>query len=169
MAFCTKCGAQIEDNAPFCPSCGASQGANPNANNNFNANYAPPPAGDVMGGDYTAQFDYNDIQQNKVLAVLAYFWILFLVPLLAAPNSQFARFHANQGLVLFLADIASGVVIGILSAILIWIPIAGVILIGLISAAIGICLFVFMIMGIVYAATGKAKEVPLLGKIKIIK
>ena len=170
MAFCIKCGAQIEDNAPFCPSCGAQQqqGGNPNANNNFNANYSQP-AGDIVGGDYTAQFDYNDIQQNKVLAVLAYFWILFLVPLLAAPNSQFARFHANQGLVLFLADIASGVVIGILSAILIWIPIAGVILIGLISAAIGICLFVFMIMGIVYAATGRAKEVPLLGKIKIIK
>lgn len=165
MAFCIKCGAQIEDNAPFCPSCGAQQAANPNVNNSFNANYAQQP----MNGNYTGQFDPNDIQQNKGLSILSYIGILFLIPLLAAPNSPYARFHTNQGLVLFLADLISGVAIGILSAILIWIPVAGIILVGLISAAVGICLFVFMIMGIVNAATGNPKELPLIGQIKIIK
>ena len=32
-----------------------------------------------------------DIEENKVFAVLAYIGILFLVPLLAAPRSRFAR------------------------------------------------------------------------------
>lgn len=174
MAFCTKCGAQIDDNAVICPSCGAQQekpNDNANVNNNFNAGFTPPPApnGNMMGDDFTSQYDPNDVQQNKVMAVLAYFWVLFLIPLLAAPNSQFARFHANQGLVLFLAEIAGGIVIGILTAILIRIPIVGVILTGLISGVFSIGMFVLMIMGIINAATGKAKEVPILGKIKIIK
>lgn len=175
MAFCTQCGAQIDDNAVICPSCGAQQEkpniANANADNNFNAGFTPPPSpnGNVMGDDFTFQYDPNDVQQNKVLSVFAYIGILFLIPLLAAPNSPYARFHTNQGLVLFLADVIGGIAVGILTAILIWIPIVGVILVGLISAVYGIGVFVLIILGIVNAATGKAKELPLLGKIRIIK
>ena len=146
MAVCSKCGAQIPDNTGVCPSCGAPQenGANQQAY--------------VNGGNY---MDPNDVQQNKVMAVLAYIGILFLVPLLAAPNSQYARFHTNQGLVLFLFDI----VVGILTAFLAFIPFIGLI----VSSLLGLGVFVLMILGIVNAATGKANELPLIGKIRIIK
>lgn len=146
MAVCSKCGAQIPDNTGVCPSCGAPQenGANQQAY--------------VNGGNY---MDPNDVQQNKVMAVLAYIDILFLVPLLAAPNSQYARFHTNQGLVLFLFDI----VVGILTAVLAFIPFIGLI----VSSVLGLGVFVLMILGIVNAATGKANELPLIGKIRIIK
>lgn len=146
MAVCSKCGAQIPDNTGVCPSCGAPQenGANQQAY--------------VNGGNY---MDPNDVQQNKVMAVLAYIGILFLVPLLAAPNSQYARFHTNQGLVLFLFDI----VVGILIAVLAFIPFIGLI----VSSLLGLGVFVLMILGIVNAATGKANELPLIGKIRIIK
>ena len=125
--------------------------------------------GNIMGDEFTHEHDPYDIQQNKVMAVLAYLGILFLVPLLAAPNSPYARFHANQGLVLFLADIACGIVLGILTFILIWIPVAGAIIASLLSAVVSIGLLVFMVMGIVYAATGRAKELPIIGKLRIIK
>lgn len=95
------------------------------------------------------------------MAVLAYIGILFLIPLLAAPNSKYARFHANQGLVLFIVDIA----VGIVSTILLFIPIVGAIIGGL----LGLAIFIFLIMGIVNAASGKAKELPLIGKIRILK
>lgn len=146
MAVCSKCGAQIPDNTGVCPTCGAPQenGANQQAY--------------VNGGNY---MDPNDVQQNKVMAVLAYIGILFLVPLLAAPNSQYARFHTNQGLVLFLFDI----VVGILTAVLAFIPFIGLI----VSSLLGLGVFVLMILGIVNAATGKANELPLIGKIRIIK
>ena len=36
--------------------------------------------------DNTSEFDQEDINQNKVMAVLAYIGILVLVPLLVAPN-----------------------------------------------------------------------------------
>ena len=35
--------------------------------------------------------DPNDVQSNKVMAILAYFGILFLIPLLAAKESAYAR------------------------------------------------------------------------------
>lgn len=142
MATCNKCGAQIPDNTFTCPSCGTSNVS-------------------VEGQDYTAQFDPNDIQQNMVMAVLAYIAILFLVPLLAAPQSQFARFHANQGLVLFIVEIILGVVVGIC----LFIPIVG----WIISSVVGLVTFLLMVLGIVNAASGKGKELPLIGKIRIIK
>ena len=175
MAFCTQCGTQIDDNAAVCPSCGARQEKNntagTNGNNGFNAGFTPPPVadGNVMGNDFTFQYDPYDVQQNKAMAVLAYIGLLFLIPLLAAPNSPYARFHTNQGLVLFLTDVVGGIIVGILSVILAFIPVLGVILIALISGAYSIGLLVLLIIGIVNAATGKAKELPIVGKIRLIK
>ncbi len=106
-------------------------------------------------------FEQNDIQNNKIMAVLAYIGILVLVPLLAAKDSKFARFHANQGLVLLIVDLISGVVGTILGII----PVVGAIL----STALGICILVLAIMGIVNAAKGEAKELPIIGKFTILK
>src|ERR1035437_3247453 len=45
-------------------------------------------------------FDADDVEKNKAMAILGY--IFFVIPLAAAPKSKFARFHANQGLLLFI-------------------------------------------------------------------
>lgn len=118
--------------------------------------------------DFTGQFDQNDIISNKVMAVFSYIGILFLVPLLGAKNSRFARFHANQGIVLFICGIVWGIVFGIVSAILGRIPVVGMI-IGLVGGLVSILFFVLMIIGIVNAAQGKAKQLPLIGGITILK
>ena len=60
--------------------------------------------------DITNEYDPNDIKSNKGVSVLAYFGLLFLVPLLAAKDSKFARFHTNQGIVLFILSIAFSLV-----------------------------------------------------------
>lgn len=103
--------------------------------------------------DTTSEYSEEDIANNKVFAILAYIGILFLVPLLAAKESKFARFHANQGLILFIVEI----IVGILS----FIPIIGLLL--------WIATIVLAILGIVNAANGKAKELPLIGKFKLLK
>lgn len=124
----------------------------------------------MENNDFTQQFDPNDIEQNKVLALFSYLGILFLIPLLAAPNSQYARFHTNQGIVLFIADIVLGIVIGVVSVLLTLIGgFAGIAIAGVISGLIGLCIFIFVILGIVNAVTGKAKELPVIGKIRILK
>ena len=50
--------------------------------------------------DTTSEYDPQDIEENKFMAILAYFGILVIIPILAAKDSKFARFHSNQGLIL---------------------------------------------------------------------
>ena len=140
MAFCNKCGKEIPVGANNCPNCGA-----PAGNTQQNAQNAQDFVNNIMNtADTTSQFDPQDINDNKGMSVLAYIGILFLIPLLACPNSRFARYHTNQGLVLFLLEVAIGVVTGIFGII----PIAGLIIGGLISAVGGIFTLVLMILGI---------------------
>ncbi len=110
--------------------------------------------------DYTASFDQNDVQSNRLMAALSYVGILVLIPLLAAKESPFARFHCNQGLVLLIAD----VIVNVLYSIFRKVPLLGFV-VGLVSLA----LFVLAILGIINAAKGKAKELPLIGGIQLIK
>ncbi len=161
MAFCNKCGNQLPDGANNCPNCGA-----PAGNTQQNTQNAQDFVNNMMNtNDTTSQFEPQDINNNKGMSVLAYIGFLFLVPLLACPNSKFARYHTNQGLVLFLLEFALGIVTGILGLI----PIAGLIIGGLLSAVGGIFTLVLMIMGIINAAQGQAKELPLIGKITLLK
>ncbi|MDR0757283.1 MAG: hypothetical protein LBF85_05480 [Tannerella sp.] len=99
----------------------------------------------------------KDAEDNKVYAVLSYFWILFLIPLLAAKESPFARFHANQGFILF--------IVNFVLMILLFIP-----FIGFVALIVNIGTFVLMIIGIINAAKGEKKELPLIGNLfQIIK
>lgn len=104
-----------------------------------------------------SEADPSDIEQHKVMAILAY--ILFFIPLLAAKESRFATYHANQGLILFLAAVIINVVGGI-------IPIIG----WLIIIPIGnLAVLIFAILGIIKAAGGKMAALPLIGKFNLIK
>ncbi|MBR3286090.1 MAG: zinc ribbon domain-containing protein [Bacteroidales bacterium] len=106
--------------------------------------------------DNTAECDQADINSNKVMAILAYLGILVLIPLFAAKDSKFARFHTNQGLLLLLVAILCGVISRI--------PV-----IGFLGSILGFISGIFAIIGIVYAIQGKAKELPLIGKYRILK
>jgi uncharacterized membrane protein len=101
--------------------------------------------------------DPQDVEKNKVMAILAY--IIFFIPLIAARESKFAMYHANQGLVLFLAAVVINIVGGL-------IPFIGWFLI----LPFGwIAVLVFAIIGIINASKGEVKPLPLIGGIIIIK
>lgn len=112
------------------------------------------------------KFDEADIAANKVMAVLSYLGPLFLIPLLAAKNSKFARYHCNQGIILFIADVIYGLAVNILTAIL---PTILSIIVSLISSVGGILIFVLAILGIVNACKGEAKPLPIIGGFSILK
>lgn len=118
--------------------------------------------------DSTATFDPADIQENKVMALLSYIWILFLVPMLGKKDSPYAQYHAKQGANLFIIVTAANVILNILTMILGSVPVLGII-IWLVSLVVGIASLAFMIIGCVNAYGGKAKELPVIGGIKIIK
>ena len=147
MAFCGKCGTQVSDDVKFCPSCGAGMSG-------ASASNADRPA--------ERQADSNDAEQNKGMAILAY--ILFFIPLITGDykKSPFLMFHTNQGTVLFISAVAYGVAFSILATILVFIPILGWLLIWLLSIC-WIVVPVLMIMGIINAANGRMKPLPLIG------
>ena len=156
MKNCPNCGNSCNDTDTFCTVCGATLGA---AASETQGQEFKDKAYDafVNTPDTTAEYTQEDINANKIFAVLAYFGILFLVPLLAAPNSKFAKFHANQGLVLFISCLIVSVICAI--------PI-----LGWIVGGIGeIVVLIFAIIGIVNAAQGQAKELPVIGKFRILK
>ncbi len=193
MAFCGNCGKSITEGTKFCPGCGAKLPETETAPVAETPVAAPvqataptPVAAPAQGqparqtdfvskiqsinntADTTADYTAEDIEQNKVMALLAYLGLLFLVPMFAAPNSKFARYHTNQGLVLCLAAVAFGIVHVLLTFLLLMISWR----LSFLSTIIGllwIAVPVLMVIGIVNALNGKAKELPLIGKIKILK
>ncbi|MBO4363977.1 MAG: hypothetical protein J5912_06325, partial [Clostridia bacterium] len=50
--------------------------------------------------------DTQDINDNKGLTILAYIGPLVFIPMFVRKNSKFARFHCNQGLILFILEAA---------------------------------------------------------------
>jgi len=132
--------------------------------------------------DTTKEYEKKDIEENKGLAVLSYLGPLVLIPYLVDKKSKFANYHKKQGLNLFVLEAIFGFVAYILTStiqvskmctvlndvkfecgqIVPWwinIPID---LVELVFAALSI-------VGLIYACQGKAKELPILGKVKIIK
>lgn len=105
---------------------------------------------------------------EKVYGILGYLGILFLVPLLAG-KTEFSKFHANQGLILFIAEIILGVLIGITVGVLSLLGIVGLVLGSIVSGALGLVIFVMVIMGIINAANDEMKPLPVIGGIKLIK
>lgn len=93
---------------------------------------------------------------SKATGIVAYISIIGWIIAYFAGDREGAKFHLNQALVVDLAMI--------ILSILARIPI-----VGLIAGLLDLVLFVFWIMGIVYAAKQEEKELPLLGMIKILK
>lgn len=101
----------------------------------------------------------NDLEQVKIMAALAYFGILFFLPLVTHPNSSFGKFHANQALLLFI----TAIIINTVGTVL---PVIGWFIILPLG---GIFTLVLFIMGIVNALNLKKKRLPLIGGFDLIK
>lgn len=96
--------------------------------------------------------DPEDVAQNKITAGLAYF--VFFLPLLVCPTSAYARYHANQGLILLLYGIA-GAIVAILLPVINW--------------ALVPVLFALAAIGFVNAYNGRLQPLPLIGSLHLIK
>lgn len=132
MAFCGKCGAQIQEGVIFCPSCGATT---------------------------QTQAQVNDIEANKIMAVIAYLGILVVVPLITGKykNSPFLKFHVNQAIIFCIGYVVS--------MFLSFIPFIGSFLSGVLILGI----VILQIISIIGAIKGEKKSLPVIKKIKIIK
>ena len=151
MKFCPNCGTQMEDNAAFCPKCGVQPNAAPNVT------YAP-----VDPYDHTAEFDPQDISDNKVYAMLVYLMgtIGIIIALLAAQNSRFVAFHVRQALKI----VAVNLLMVIASAVLFW-----TIIVPFAAGVMAVVLWVIKIICFFQVCSGKAKEPAIIRSLGFMK
>ena len=91
-------------------------------------------------------------EQDKIQLVLAYLGCLCLVPFLTVKDSPFVAWHAKQGLVLFGAEVAVGVLGMLLSSL------GG----GCMAGIVNLALLVVSVLAIIRALKGERWRLPLL-------
>ena len=101
----------------------------------------------------------DSANDDKLIGILSYLGILWVVAyiLYGKKKSEYNIFHLRQGLGLFIIWIG----LWIVGYIMAYIPIIG----GLLMLVLYLGILVLMIMGIIAAANGEQKELPVVGKL----
>lgn len=184
MAFCRNCGNELGEGVQFCANCGtpvevqaqpAQQAQEPQQAQQTQTEQIPTE-------QVTVAPAADDVAANKGIAWLAYMGLLLLIPMLAKKDSKYCEYHVRQGVTLCAAAIAYCIAANIL-LLIIGAVFPGHITYGYFYSyytnsavytlfsvifSLGYIFFaVISIIGIVNAATGKEKKLPVFGSIKI--
>lgn len=184
--ICNNCGQQLENDAVFCPNCGqnVAQGNQVPPQGNPvppQGNPVPPqgnpvpPQGNpvppqyntapvVNPYDHTAEFDPNDVHDNKIFAILCYLTGLvgIVVALLArsSVNSPYLSFHIKQALKIAITT----TLVSILTVLLCWtciVPVAGGVCVAILEVVSIICFF--------QTCSNKSIEAPIVRSLPFLK
>lgn len=171
MAFCRNCGANIPDTATFCSHCGTPV----QTNEAPQQNYQEP----INNNNAQVIFDPVDVQQNKIMGILSYIGIFVLVPIFAAKDSAYARFHAKQGTKLCILSIAYSLASWIIKLIVyaifrptyyFFVPVPHPVD-SFVSTVFGLASAFFLVLaiiGIVNACKGERKALPVIDKLTFL-
>ncbi len=96
--------------------------------------------------------EFSKKNQKNILAIISYIGILCLVPILIKEKDEFVKFHAKQGLVLFIGEI------------IIWIILRIIPYLWFLGNLFGLLWIILSIIGIMNVLNNKKKEIPLIGK-----
>lgn len=122
--------------------------------------------------DSTNEFTKEDIEKGKGMSILSYISILVFIPMFVDKNSRFVRYHVTQGFNIFLLMAAHfcvfRIVGRILSAAVMHLWVVDFVL-GLADSLTGLVIAALAIVGIVNVCLGKAREVPVIGAVHLIK
>jgi len=126
----------------------------------------------LMGKPEALEVDADDADKNKIFGILAYvpipIPIWWLIGLLSAKDSPFAKYHANQGLVLAIVWLALFIVLWMVGVLFASLP-GFVYIIFTILRLVYLAPLVLAVLGIINAAAGKCVPLPFIGGVKLIK
>jgi len=171
MAKCEHCGAELRDGATVCEICGTlvlqSSETEEQKQEQTEANTEPENKKSAAAqSDHTSEFEEADISQNKTKAVLCYAWIFVLIAVFEADDSDYVRFHRRQGLLLFAIEALhfalNMLILTFLHDCYNGIP---VLIFGFLMYSSLAALIALNVVGMINAAKGKAKELPLFGRL----
>lgn len=173
-AYCVKCGSRLSNGAKFCPNCG-SEIKNSNKSEFDDTSRSGSCHGDTADTSHKAP----STNEGSIMALFSYLGPLVLIPIIGASKSKFAMFHANQGLSLLLTEIIYEVLRRIILAllnILVFNMFGWIFGMGLLFSLIKLVLILprllfaaLSIIGIVNALRKTETELPLIGKIRLLK
>ncbi|MBE7056330.1 MAG: hypothetical protein E7388_02675 [Ruminococcaceae bacterium] len=110
---------------------------------------------------------------SKLFSILSYISILWLLGLLISPekNDPKVKFHVGQGIILSIVGAALGITAGIISGIMTAIlpDLLAALLTAPISLAASAASIIWMVLGIINAAKGEQKQLPIIGQYAFIK
>lgn len=135
--------------------------------------------------DDSKLFNKKEMETGKGMAILSY--IIPLIPFFAEKKNKFVQYHAKQGMNLLIVAIAYSIIYSILSSIIkvkrncgygYWGDLAAELgtyckvtpwWVTLPLFLIGLCITVLCVIGIINVCNNKAKELPIVNKVKIFK
>jgi len=88
----------------------------------------------------------------NTMAVISYIGPLCLIPILTKEKDESVKFHAKQGLVLFIGEVAT------------WLVVALVPILWVLANLVNIVWLVLSIIGIINVTKGEKKEIPVIGQ-----
>lgn len=163
MPFCRNCGKELQDGVQFCPACGTPVDAQ-----SVQTEQIPPEQVKVAAPT-------DDVNANRGIAWLSYMGLLLLIPLFARKRSKYCEFHVRQGAILLAFHIAYTVTSQIFLSIIDAFTRTTYYYVTVHSGIYYFFNFIFFtgyvflsviaIIGIVNAAKGKEKQLPLIGKV----
>lgn len=180
---CKYCGAYIAGREEKCPACGKRVSYKESAEGSYAQQRAEEKKERAGESTYTYKNEYEnrygagadkraeytraetkpaagdeDVKNNQLISYLCYFGVLFLIPYLTRPNSEFVKFHSNQGLVLLIASVVGGFLAN-------FVPLLG----GIAALVVEVLVFIGFVKGLINVNKGLKAELPIIGGIKILK
>jgi len=95
------------------------------------------------------------MEDNKLFQALSYLGVLVFIPMFAKQDDEDVKFHVNQGLLLFVTELAAWA--------LSYTP-----FIKFAAWVVGVLCFAYSIIGIVNVINGDKKIVPIIGKYNLL-
>ncbi len=163
MAYCTKCGTELDEKG-VCPNCPPKE----NAADKINRGVKKLFDRFKNAEDTTAEYEKKDIEKNLFFAIISYFGILILLPIIVVPDSKFAKFHTSQALNLMLVRFVYYIISAVLILIFMNISKVVTIIIAGLLALLGVGIFAIWIQGVANAAGKRAKKLPLVGNMDVL-
>lgn len=124
--------------------------------------------------DHKSEFDSEEVKNYKTLAILSYIPIVAIIFAIMGKHkeSKYLKFHVNQGLVLAILLVIVSIistVLGIVFAFEAMIKNNIPIWVSFVSYFLYCVCFIAMMYGIINTANNNSRDIPLIGKIRILK
>jgi len=169
MKNCPNCHNQAKDDALFCPVCGTALDAYNQPDPDYfhrepvqmqMPSYTPAIT-ETVSYDHSAKFEKEDIQNHKLVAMVAYLlnFVGVIIALLMPGPSDYSQFHIRQSLKITVLE----VLITLASLLLCWTFIIPIL--GLIALTVLLVLRFFCFLDV---CSGKAKDAPIIRQIKFL-